>query len=364
MQNDKKLSAGAAFFLGANTPGGFYSLFDELCDPADGWRLYIIKGGPGTGKSTLLKKIAAEADRRGLYCERIHCSSDPASLDGVIVPSLKLSAADGTAPHVLEPKYPGVCETLVDLGAFRNDARLRENAEEIIRLTEENRAAHLSCTRFLNAAGYAEKDLVKLAAGALDMEKTQAFASHLCRRELGAGAGGSAAVRRRFLSAFTPGGVHVFYGTAETLCERQIVLADEFGLAAAVIVETLCAAALEAGYSVIRCLCPLSPESKTDHILIPELSLGVFTSNARHPFSFENERRVQCARFMNAAELRAHRNRLHFIARARAEMLDAALERLRGAKALHDRLEEYYTAAMDFEAAARYGEDLIAEMFE
>ena len=242
-------------------------------------------------------------------------------------------------------------------------AALRENAEEIIRLTEENRAAHLSCTRFLNAAGYAEKDLVKLAAGALDMEKTQAFASHLCRRELGAGAGGSAAVRRRFLSAFTPGGVHVFYGTAETLCERQIVLADEFGLAAAVIVETLCAAALEAGYSVIRCLCPLSPESKTDHILIPELSLGVFTSNARHPFSFENERRVQCARFMNAAELRAHRNRLHFIAKARAEMLDAALERLRGAKALHDRLEAYYIAAMDFAAAEEYGERLIGKMF-
>ena len=37
-------------FLGANTPIGFVSLFDELYDPYQEQHLYIIKGGPGCGK--------------------------------------------------------------------------------------------------------------------------------------------------------------------------------------------------------------------------------------------------------------------------------------------------------------------------
>lgn len=38
-----------ARFLGANTPEGFISLFDELYDPAEDWRAYIIKGARAQG---------------------------------------------------------------------------------------------------------------------------------------------------------------------------------------------------------------------------------------------------------------------------------------------------------------------------
>ena len=49
----------SASFLGANTPKGFVSLFDELYNPYDNTDAYIIKGGPGTGKSTLMKSVYA-----------------------------------------------------------------------------------------------------------------------------------------------------------------------------------------------------------------------------------------------------------------------------------------------------------------
>ena len=44
-------------FLGANSPSGFISKFDQLADADDGWRLFVIKGGPGSGKSTLISLI-------------------------------------------------------------------------------------------------------------------------------------------------------------------------------------------------------------------------------------------------------------------------------------------------------------------
>lgn len=364
MHRENIVTEGVSFFLGANTPQGFYSLFSELVSPRAGWRLIIIKGGPGTGKSTLMKRVAAEADKRGLYCERIYCSSDPRSLDGVIIPSLRVSIADGTSPHVLEPKYPGVCETIADLGAFRNDRKLREHREEILRLTDENKEKHAQCTRFLHAAGCAAADLAKIAADALELEKLERFVSRLSERSFGVGAGETGPSQRRFLSALTPEGIRVFYETAEALCEKKIVLHDEIGLASSMLVEGLAAGAEENGYRVIRCLCPLAPDAKTEHLLLPELSLGVFTSNRRHPFRDDAAANVQCGRFLSKNEMGMHKNRLRFTSRARDEMLAEALVRLREAKELHDELERYYVDAMDFAAVRVYTEKLLREIFE
>lgn len=70
------------YFLGANSAGGFFSHYDQLM-PTNGKLTRILKGGPGCGKSTLMKKVAARAEQLGLQPERILCSSDPDSLDGV-----------------------------------------------------------------------------------------------------------------------------------------------------------------------------------------------------------------------------------------------------------------------------------------
>ena len=63
--------------------------------------------------------------------EYILCSGDPASLDGVVIPRLRTALVDGTAPHVVEPKYPGVAEQYVNLGACYDRAGLQGVREEI-----------------------------------------------------------------------------------------------------------------------------------------------------------------------------------------------------------------------------------------
>ena len=54
------------FFLGANSGGGFFSLYDQLGRPEDTYDLIVLKGGPGVGKSTMMKAIGAAAEKRGL----------------------------------------------------------------------------------------------------------------------------------------------------------------------------------------------------------------------------------------------------------------------------------------------------------
>ena len=82
------------YFLGANAYSGFYSLYGGFC-AGEGDYLRVIKGGPGTGKSALMRRIGAAAERAGHDVEYILCSGDPDSLDGVYIPALGVGYADG-----------------------------------------------------------------------------------------------------------------------------------------------------------------------------------------------------------------------------------------------------------------------------
>ena len=119
------------FFLGSNSPQGFVSRFDQLDFGDPEWHTFLIKGGPGCGKSSFMKQIAAVFEHRCPHMELICCSSDPDSLDAVILPEWKVSIADATAPHVLEPKYPAMSESILSLGDYLDPLRLKANADTI-----------------------------------------------------------------------------------------------------------------------------------------------------------------------------------------------------------------------------------------
>ncbi len=356
-------SVSSQFFLGANTPDGFYSLFDQLYSPEDGWRLYIIKGGPGTGKSTLMKKVASECDRRGIYCERIYCSSDPSSLDAVIIESLKVSIADGTPPHTLEPKYPGVSEITVDLGRFRDDKRLRNSASEIIRTANGNSYCHKKCIEFLSAARAVENDTESVVLSAVKPERLHKFAEKLAESKLKSEFSTPSVIKKRFLSALTPEGLVIFRDTFSSLCENTVVLKDSFGCAASVILKIVSSYAARRGISGILCHCPMSPKFTPEHFLIPETGLGFFTANRYHSDDFAGCQTVDCSRFYDEAMLSRHKNRIAFNNRSRDELIKEAVNKLREAKMLHDALEDFYIDAMDFDAMNEYAESVISEIF-
>lgn len=88
-------------FPGGNTAVGFFSYYDYILPQEDAERIFVIKGGPGVGKSTFMKKAGRVFVKKGYDVEYMHCSSDPESLDGIVIPDLKAAMLDGTAPHVV-----------------------------------------------------------------------------------------------------------------------------------------------------------------------------------------------------------------------------------------------------------------------
>ncbi|WP_026476232.1 ATPase [Alkaliphilus transvaalensis] len=86
-------------FPGGNTSVGFFSYYQYVIDLKEANRLYLLKGGPGVGKSSLMKKIGHEMVERGYDIEFHHCSAGPEGVDAVVIPALKVAIIDGTSPH-------------------------------------------------------------------------------------------------------------------------------------------------------------------------------------------------------------------------------------------------------------------------
>ena len=138
------------YFLGANTAQGFYSCYEDFCTPEDDCFLWVIKGGPGCGKSTMMRKIGAAAENAGFDVEYVLCSGDPDSLDGVYLPQKKLGITDGTSPHVQEPNYPGVCGAYLDLGRFYDRRSLYPLHDTFYRLTTAYRRKYAEAYALLS----------------------------------------------------------------------------------------------------------------------------------------------------------------------------------------------------------------------
>ena len=156
------------YFYASNTSQGFISCFDSLYEKTPEMKMYILKGGPGTGKSSLMKKFVSVAERFDEDVILVPCSSDPDSLDAVIIPNKKICIADGTSPHILEPKFPGVVEEIINLGDCWDSKKLKANGREIIKLTKSNSHYHRKCMQFLAAAATLKKDNLRLSKKHLD----------------------------------------------------------------------------------------------------------------------------------------------------------------------------------------------------
>lgn len=353
------------FFLGANTPSGFVSKFGQLTEPnalGSGSRAYILKGGPGSGKSTIIRKVA-DAFGNLPGNQIIACSSDCDSLDGVVVPQKKFSLLDGTHPHLLEPRYPGAVESVIELSGCWDEGILHTHREEIITTRENISRAHEYACRYMAAAAALIGDTHRIALSCIDMPKLHGYLARLSAKELKPLPGKTGRESTRFLTAVTDVGNVKFTETAKALAERVYLITDEYGALSRLILHHIRARAIECGYDIISCYCPLAPFDKLEQLFIPALGLGFMTSNRFHDFSAEIDpyRVVNTARFMDDG-LRGQKKRITFNRKAGRQMIAQATGLIAEAKTLHGELETFYKAATDFDKVDEITDKLLERL--
>ena len=340
------MSSTTHFFLGANSGRGFQNLFDRFCTPEDHYDLLVLKGGPGAGKSTMMRRIGQSMEEHGEAVEYLYCSGDPMSLDGVHIPRIKTAIVDGTAPHVVEPKYPAAADRYVNLGAFYDIAAAKTARGEVIRHTKEVSAAYQRAYRAFSAARQVEDDAAALIAGGLDEDKLLRRTDGIIGREIrGKGPGGPDAFR--FLGSLTCKGAIWRFDTVMSLCPKIYQMQDVFGFAAPVL-ERIRLAARARGYRAI--ICP-DPEhiDRIQHLLLPDLGLAFVTSRNGMLYDGPAYRRVRLDAMVPNHYYKQYKSRLKFVRRVVDVLREEGLEALREAKAAHDALEAVYTPYVDFD---------------
>lgn len=330
------------FFPGGNTGCGFVNLFDGI---TPSWEpvpyTYILKGGPGVGKSTLMKKITDAAHKLGLEAEEFHCAADPQSFDAVRLPEKKIVVLDGTAPHTIDPEIPGAGQEIVNLGHFKNSEMFTEKYPELKRLFDENKAHYRIAYSYLRAAADLKKCAVDAAAETVNIHLVRyCIADFLGAEEID----GGYSPRRLFSSAITPDGIVDFSDS----CADNGISINIGGVF---------------GYVFLREAMDILKNSRAQFFMdsiLPDIPGMIVMPDGGTVFavSKESEGNIDRRDLMTGVMpgfIDYNMSRVR-------EFIEKAIGQLKACKEIHDRIEEVYRPFVNYDIVDMESEALLAKL--
>ena len=341
------------YFLGTNTATGYRSTAATLYEPTDGWRVYLLKSGPGTGKSSFLKQVYDRAVKEGETAEVFFCSGDPRSLDGVRLPERRVCVLDATDPHAIEPLYWGGCEQVIPLCVGVDERRLYDERIPLREAIDASRAAHARCRRLLSGAAAFAVETARTVT--VNKEKLAAQVQRLTQQETEHGNGQE---HTRMLTAFTPEGLSTWWETVQALCPRIFVIVDEEGAVAPLFFKEL--NRQTAGREKIVSPSPLFPDA-IDQLLFPAAGVAFVTANNYHSVEFPVYRRIHATRFYNGTTAQ---NASQFRRKTIRELLKGAAEAAREGAAFHDAAEKITREAVDWAVVEEIKQRALSRIFD
>ncbi len=310
------------FYYGVYSPKGYYSLSQRPTFAAE--KNYVVKGYSNALKQRLFEKIKSELDLRGQsYTEFCTASGS----EGLYSKDAGIRILDRTYSD-----FDGDGYTPLLLDSFAPP-------QEIIR---ERNEALSRAERFLSACRCINNDMLRLDYANIDLAKINRFASRLWSSTGGSLTGSVGTEHKRFVSCITSEGVELNMDAFDIYCDRVTVIRDKTGAASRRIIDRVRRYALSAGYDVISCLCPMNIDLGAEHLIIPELKYGIFTSKHYHRADFKNSRRVFAGRFLFDDGMSA-KNRLDFSLKAYKRLMQEVFLSLERVQKCDEKLDEIYS---------------------
>jgi len=341
-------------FPGGNTCKGFYSFYDYIVSPTVK-RKFILKGGPGVGKSTLMKRLGEDCSAAGIDVEYHWCSSDNNSLDGVVLGAGEYCVLDGTAPHVVDPQFPGAVDEIINLGEYWNRSQIEQNRESIILLTGKISRYFSRAYSRLKESQLAMDEWASYYDEAVNSEAVSRNVLALAADFLAGASSYSGVMRHLFASAITPLGI-VNY--VESLLETDSSIFAVKGSPGSGkahlyshILDLIKIRAIKAEIYHN----PLDP-AEIDIIILPETK-AVLIDISGHPADYEKAsaghkiKRLLDFDPLIPTDAVEKNGKLIGAARQRFDVgIADAIANIKAAKDFHDDLETFYTPAMDLDS--------------
>lgn len=354
-------------FPGGNTSLGFHSFYDYVIGP-EAARIFVLKGGPGVGKSSFMRKLGEEMLARGYDCEFHCCSSDNGSLDGLVIPSIKVALLDGTAPHVVDPRNPGAVDAILHLGDHWNEEGLRNNKREILesnmevgRLFRRAYGYLASAKVFLDQVESYYQDTKALNVGELDklcLDLVHEIFEGKTRET------NSPRARHLFATAITPKGPESHLNTIVDHLSKRYIISGDDGTGKTTLVARLMDAAMMRGFNVEAFHCALTPK-QIDHLFIPALDLAIINSVEPHFYMpAPNDVVIDTMQFVNPIMNSQYLAEKIVAREMYRRSMELAIEFIAKAKAEHDKMEAFYVPYMNFDEINARREKTLSRILE
>ena len=242
---------------------------------------------------------------------------------GIYCAEEKILIAD---EKILKEKQIENAEKIIDL----NELFSETIPKELLHIYEKEYDKKIKRSgRFLSAADSVKKDAMRIDAKSVNIGSVVNYSSKLWKK-LGTEMQGSIGTEtRKFVSCITPDGAELNMKAFDA-CERLAVIVDKTGAVSTMIIDRLRRYALGSGYDVVSCICSLDGKT-VEHIIVPELSFGAFSSEHYHRILPKKERRVFASRF-HTTDSELYKNRINFSLKAYRSLMNEAFESLIGAQ--------------------------------
>lgn len=355
-------SKGKNYFAAANSGYGFYSFYDNIFEDNSIVQRFIIKGGPGTGKSRFMKEIAYAARKKGYDLETFCCSSDPSSLDGVIVDvpgKGRICVLDGTAPHVCEASLPGARDTIINFCDFWDAGALRGQKEKIRSLNSEKHIAYVSATDCLRSLLLLSNGAETRVHSGLDREKIRISAKKFYNSFNSQVKSGEYYERIGLASSFGMFGEYVL-STYTSVADSVIVVDNTLSVADAFIDEVLYEAR-ERRISSWRSVSFLDPH-RLDAIYLPDFGLSFVSSDLVADTNSEKiKKQISMQRFVDKSLRTPAKCELRELANAKKEIRKRAEAYMNKMRVAHFEIESIYVSCMNFDRKEAFCAEWIEE---
>ncbi|MBO5416459.1 MAG: hypothetical protein J6A83_07530 [Clostridia bacterium] len=333
-------------FAASNSSDGFKSYYGEIFDGKKLQRLYIIKGGPGTGKSSFMKDAAKCAEGRGYSVEYYYCSSDPDSLDGIVIDG-RVAIIDGTAPHTCDTIIAGARDEIINLGEFWDGARLAERYSEILALSEKKSAAYRKGYRYLTACGELSEINTSLFYPALKEKKMLSSVARIVSAFPSGEVGGQ---RTALVDSIGMRG-RVRFDTYEK-CATKIYSVIDWYSTAHLFLRAVAVCAERRNIPITVSYDPINAE-RPDAVFLRNSGVA-FVSVPPSEAEDAVGTRVNMKRFIDKDAADRVKKEYKYNTRLYEALLSSACEAFEEAGEYHFALERIYSSCMDFAAKERY----------
>ncbi|MDD4801820.1 MAG: hypothetical protein PHF24_02580 [Syntrophomonas sp.] len=330
-------------FVSSYTCQGFYTFIPELVNNVS--KVYILKGAPGSGKSTFIRLLGEVMSQQGFDVEFWVSALDPVNPDGVYIAHFNAAVINGSLPQPIDPKYPGVREIIINLGDYCNNKIMEKRETQIVEKVDQADRLHNHTSKILKEASRIKEEIRGAHASHLNIAKIEQLIKKLSRDVMENQPG----EKHYFAGSITADGLVDYINELSQGCRKRYIFQGPPGSGKSTVIYELAHAAKQKGYFLEYYHCGLEVDYLV-MVIIRNIQMALIESGHVEVALKPGDTVVDmtlCLDDYNSERVAAGTSE----AQRRFEaLIKEAEHQLDNFYKIHREIKKIYTSAMDFEA--------------